>query len=97
MTSPLLSVPVWSTTRPTSGGTATLAKAGARLAVKAGKIQPSDSASKMALAAFMAVKSWCSNIVVGYFDGAAGAGLKSTFGAVDIAFSFSTEKFGFSL
>ena len=29
-TSPLLSVPVWSTTRPTSGGTATLAKAGAR-------------------------------------------------------------------
>ena len=31
-----------------------------------------------------------------YFDGA-GAGLKSTFGAVEIAFSFSTEKFGFSL
>jgi hypothetical protein len=31
-----------------------------------------------------------------YFDGA-GAGLKSTFGAVDISFSFSTEKFGFSL
>jgi hypothetical protein len=31
-----------------------------------------------------------------YFDGA-GAGLKSTFGAVEISFSFSTEKFGFSL
>ncbi|MHC2625115.1 hypothetical protein ACVIW2_007147 [Bradyrhizobium huanghuaihaiense] len=30
----------------------------------------------------------------GYFDG---AGLKSTFGAVEISFSFSTEKFGFSL
>jgi len=29
-----------------------------------------------------------------YFDG---AGLKSTFGAVEISFSFSTEKFGFSL
>nr|QDP27216.1 hypothetical protein FNV92_19250 [Bradyrhizobium cosmicum] len=31
-----------------------------------------------------------------YLDGA-GAGLKSTFGAVEISFSFSTEKFGFSL
>ena len=31
-----------------------------------------------------------------YFDGA-GAGLKSTFGAVEISFSFSTAKFGFSL
>ncbi len=31
-----------------------------------------------------------------YFAGA-GVGLKSTFGAVEIAFSFSTEKFGFSL
>ncbi|TYL73667.1 hypothetical protein FXB38_36400 [Bradyrhizobium cytisi] len=31
-----------------------------------------------------------------YFDGA-GAGLKSTFGAVEISFSLSTEKFGFSL
>ncbi|PDT67130.1 hypothetical protein CO683_23980 [Bradyrhizobium ottawaense] len=31
-----------------------------------------------------------------YFDGA-GAGLKSTFGAVEISFSFATEKFGFSL
>jgi hypothetical protein len=31
-----------------------------------------------------------------YFDGA-GAGLKSTLGAVEISFSFSTEKFGFSL
>ncbi|RXT38112.1 hypothetical protein B5V03_30980 [Bradyrhizobium betae] len=29
-----------------------------------------------------------------YFDG---AGLKSTFGAVEISFSFSTVKFGFSL
>jgi hypothetical protein len=27
----------------------------------------------------------------------AGAGLKSTFGAVEISFSFSTEKFGLSL
>jgi hypothetical protein len=31
-----------------------------------------------------------------YFDGA-GAGLKSTFGAVEISFSFPTVKFGFSL
>ncbi|PSO19550.1 hypothetical protein C7G42_10645 [Bradyrhizobium sp. MOS003] len=31
-----------------------------------------------------------------YFDGA-GAGLKSTFGAVEISFSFATAKFGFSL
>ncbi|MGY3652435.1 hypothetical protein ACVWW2_007726 [Bradyrhizobium sp. LM4.3] len=29
-----------------------------------------------------------------YFEG---AGLKSTFGAVEISFSFATEKFGFSL
>jgi hypothetical protein len=32
-----------------------------------------------------------------YFAGADGAGLKSTFGAVEMAFSFSTVKFGFSL
>ena len=32
-----------------------------------------------------------------YFAGAAGVGLKSTFGAVEISFSFSTVKFGFSL
>jgi hypothetical protein len=32
-----------------------------------------------------------------YFEGWAGPGLKSTFGAVDISFSFSTWKFGFSL
>ena len=31
-----------------------------------------------------------------YFDGA-GAGLKSTFGAVEISFSLPTVKFGFSL
>nr|QDF42588.1 hypothetical protein FJN17_33495 [Bradyrhizobium symbiodeficiens] len=31
-----------------------------------------------------------------YFGGD-GAGLKSTFGAVEISFSFATEKFGFSL
>jgi hypothetical protein len=31
-----------------------------------------------------------------YFDGA-GVGLKSTFGAVEISFSFSTVKLGFSL
>jgi hypothetical protein len=33
----------------------------------------------------------------GYFDGAAGAGLKSTFGAVEMSFSLSTVKFGFVL
>jgi hypothetical protein len=33
----------------------------------------------------------------GYFDGAAGAGLKSTFGAVEISFSLSTVKFGLVL
>src|SRR3981081_4846107 len=32
-----------------------------------------------------------------YFAGADDGGLKSTFGAVEISFSFSTEKFGFSL
>jgi hypothetical protein len=32
----------------------------------------------------------------GYF-GAAGAGLKSTFGAVEMSFSLSTVKFGFVL
>jgi len=32
-----------------------------------------------------------------YFAGAGCGGLKSTFGAVEISFSFSTEKFGFSL
>jgi hypothetical protein len=32
----------------------------------------------------------------GYFAGA-GAGLKSTFGAVEISFSFSTVKLAFSL
>src|SRR6266702_628840 len=53
--SPPLSVPVWSTTRPTSGGTATLARA--RLDVQAGKTQHSNSASRMALAAFMTVNS----------------------------------------
>ena len=74
-----------------------MAKAGAGLVVKAGKTQPSNSTSRKALAAFMAVKSWRSNLVVGYFDGAAGVGLKSTFGAVEISFSFATEKFGFSL
>src|SRR3954468_9572722 len=48
-------VPVWSTTRPTSGGTATSAKAGD----KTGKIQPSSSASRMVLASLIAVKSCC--------------------------------------
>jgi hypothetical protein len=33
-------------------------------------------------------------IAIGYF---AGAGLKSTFGAVEISFSFSTVKLAFSL
>jgi hypothetical protein len=38
----------------------------------------------------MAVKSWRLNLIAGYFDGAAGVGLKSTFGAVEISFSFAT-------
>src|SRR5512141_967226 len=46
-TSPLESVPVWSTTRPESGGTATSAWAA--------KAQHSSSARKVALAAFIAV------------------------------------------
>src|SRR6266480_487451 len=52
--SPPLSVPVWSTTRPTNGGTATLAKA-----ARPAKTQPSNSASRMALAAFITIKSCC--------------------------------------
>ncbi|MGY4348615.1 hypothetical protein ACVWXM_005082 [Bradyrhizobium sp. GM7.3] len=38
----------------------------------------------------------CIGVEGTYFDGA-GAGLKSTFGAVEISFSFATVKFGFSL
>ena len=84
--SPADSVPVWSTTRPVSGGTATSAKAA--------KAQHSSSASREALAAFIAVDRFrLSN----YFVGAAGVGLKSTFGAVEISFSLSTVKFAFSL
>jgi hypothetical protein len=45
-----------------------------------------------ALAAFIAA-----NLALSYFAGAAGARLKSTFGAVEISFSFSTVKLGFSL
>ena len=81
--SPLDSVPVWSTTRPVSGGTATKASAGAT--------QPSSSARD---------ENPCSvhrgMPLAAYFAGA-GVGLKSTLGAVEISFSFSTEKFGFSL
>src|SRR4051812_44247804 len=86
-TSRLLSVAVLSTTRPVSGGTATSAVAA--------NAQHSISARKQALAAFIAGAFGC----LDYFAGAgvAGAGLKSTFGAVEISFSFSTEKFGFSL
>jgi hypothetical protein len=35
--------------------------------------------------------------LTGRYLAGAGVGLKSTFGAVEIAFSFSTVKFGFSL
>ncbi len=97
-----LSVPVWSTTRPVSGGTATSAQAATA--------QHSNSARMEALAAFIVaqpvqrfrrspalaaplMRARPSN----YFAGAAGGGLKSTFGAVEISFSFSTEKFAFSL
>jgi hypothetical protein len=45
-----------------------------------------------ALAALIAA-----NLVSSYFAGAAGAGLKSTLGAVEIAFSLSTVKLGFSV
>src|SRR3977135_274108 len=83
--SPLESVPVLSTARPESGGTATSAKAT--------EAQHSSSARRKALAAFIAAIDLLSN----YFAGAVGGGLKSTFGAVEISFSFSTEKFGFSL
>src|ERR1700730_5541805 len=83
--SPLPSVPVRSTTRPVSGGTATSANAT--------EAQHTNSASKKLLAAFIAGKAGAP----GYLEGAAGAGLKSTFGAVEISFSFSTVKFGFSL
>ena len=52
------------------------------------------SARRTARAAFIADQIAQSTV---YFAGAAGVGLKSTFGAVEISFSFSTEKFGFSL
>ena len=84
----LLSVAVLSTTRPVSGGTATSAIAA--------NAQHSISARREALAAFIARRlCGCRDYFAG--AGVAGAGLKSTFGAVEIAFSFSTEKFGFSL
>mgnify|MGYP000108944122 CR=1 FL=1 len=58
---------------------------------RAAQAQHSSSARMEALAAFIA---GC--LFNRYFAGA-GVGLKSTFGAVEIAFSFSTVKFGFSL
>ena len=79
----LPNVPVWSTTRPLSGGTATSASAE--------QAQHNSSARREALAAFIADRLFSR-----YFAGA-GVGLKSTFGAVEISFSFSTEKFGLSL
>ena len=84
--SPPCSVPVWSTTRPVSGGTATCGQR---------PRQPSTAAAQAskALAAFIAAVI-CSSPLL---RRRAGAGLKSTFGAVEIAFSFSTVKFGFSL
>ena len=81
------SVPVWSTTRPLSGGTATSASAGNSPAQQQRKQDGSCSVHRGQ--SFGPLRS--------YFDGAAGVGLKSTFGAVEISFSFSTEKFGFSL
>jgi hypothetical protein len=65
------------------------------MSAKAAKAQHSSSARKDALAAFIAVNLF--NGLPNYLAGAAGGGLKSTFGAVEISFSFSTEKFGFSL
>ena len=57
--------------------------------------QPTSSASRTALAAFIAVRSLVRYAAISLAR--AGVGLKSTFGAVEISFSFSTEKFGFSL
>ena len=74
---------------PGSGGTATSASAA--------KTQPNSSASKEALAAFIAVNRMLPSYLAGAAGAGAGAGLKSTFGAVEISFSFSTAKFGFSL
>ena len=61
------------------------------MSARAEEAQHSSSARREALAAFIAVR-----LFTRYFAGA-GVGLKSTFGAVEIAFSFSTVKFGFSL
>src|SRR6185295_3356959 len=81
------SVPVVSTTRPTSGGTATSANAAGA--------QHRNSASTKTLAREIADTARTPD----YFAGAAGAGvgltLKSTLGAVEISFSFATWKFGF--
>ena len=81
-----VSVAVWSTTRPVSGGTATCANA------VTANAQHNTSARTDARTALIAVA--CRSIA--HFAGA-GAALKSTFGAVEISFSFSTVKFGFSL
>lgn len=74
-------------TRLQSGGTATSASAETPSppAAQAGRLLQRSSQ----LAVFWSVTQ--------LFPDAAGVGLKSTFGAVDISFSFSTEKFGFAL
>jgi hypothetical protein len=82
--SPADNVPVSSTTRPDSVGTATSASAA--------KAQQIKSASRDALAALIEGGP----VDRTYFAGA-GEGLKSTFGAVEISFSLSTVKFAFSL
>ena len=79
-----LSVAVLSTTRPVSGGTATCANA------VTANAQHNASARTAVRIALIAVA--CRSNA--HF---AGGGLKSTFGAVEISFSFSTVKFGFSL
>ncbi|MGX1040637.1 hypothetical protein AB7M41_000343 [Bradyrhizobium diazoefficiens] len=118
--SPLESVPVWSTTRPVSCGTATSAKAGNAEVRRSAKtnhtlsviarldraIQYSRDGSEIRKGRGVLDSPLPRGMTVmgvarmrgerTYFDGA-GAGLKSTFGAVEISFSFSTEKFGFSL
>ncbi len=116
------SVPVRSTTRPVSCGTATSAEAEKAKASRSANdsaathsaviarldraIQYSRDASGLRRSrgvldsplsrGMTAVGGTRIGAERAYFDGA-GAGLKSTFGAVEISFSFSTEKFGFSL
>ena len=79
------SVPVWSTTRPVSCGTATSAST-----IVA---RQTSSVASSALTADNARKRNRSRYFEGWVDGA----LKSTFGATEISRSFSTVKLAFSL